>query len=91
MTVSMSTVSGLACIARDTCFTIASTMLLLSECVTDGRGIIVAIVEHVSRVTHVKPKTVYMGTLITQRQRQWLGFCQIRIVTEQYTDKYISS
>ena len=51
-------------------------MLLLSECVTDGRGIIIAIVEHVSRVTHVKPKTVYMGTLITQRQRQWHGFCQ---------------
>ena len=39
-----------------------------------------------TRVTRYadKPKTVDIGTLITQRQRQWLGFCQFRIVTEQF-------
>ena len=45
---------------------------------------IAVIVKHVSCVMQDKPKTVDMGTLITQRQRQWLGFCQIRIVTEQF-------
>ena len=62
MRVSVLTVFGLSCITRDTCFAILAMMLLLSACVEDERGIIAVIVEHVSRVTQIKPTTVDMGT-----------------------------